>query len=68
MSPPLMRESEPGHDYSRTLDIEADGDEIVLWEEVNDYTGPHLARLAIPAHLAAAVASRIMSAARYVGR
>lgn len=68
MSPPLMLESEPAAEYFRTLEIEADGDDIVLWEEVNDYTGPHLARLAIPAHLAAVVASRIMSAAREVGR
>ena len=60
----LTLEAEPSINYRRTLEIEAGDDEIVLWEEVDDYAAPHQTRLAIPLHLAETVAARIMRAVR----
>lgn len=69
MSAYLTLEHEAGA-YLRQLEVEADDEgNVILWEQ-EEIPGVscHLARLAIPAHLAAAVASRIMSAAREAGR
>lgn len=69
MSAYLTLEHEAGA-YLRQLEVEADDEgNVILWEQ-EEVPGVscHLNRLAIPAHLVAAVASRMMTAAKGAGR
>lgn len=68
MTQHITLESEEGV-YLRQLDVEEIDGDIVLWEmEEIPGVSLHTRRFAIPAHLAAAVAARIMSAVKEAAR